>query len=209
MVMRQGPTGISSFLAHKKQTASATLSSEVVISCSETGSDLRQSNDLANMWMREVSMRKRLAFQAIAVLLLLSGTLYAQDRQGVEKTRADILANKKKIMATTLELGGHEADVFWPLYDEYQNALRPVHDRSSRLIADYLRDYETLTDEQARGLLREFLAIEREQLKLKEVYVKKFSAVLSPKKVARYFQLENKIQSVIDYDLAKKIPVVR
>ena len=154
-------------------------------------------------------MSKRLAVQAIAVLLLLSGTLYAQDQQGVEKTRADILANKKKIIATTLELGGQEADAFWALYDEYQNALRPVHDRSSRLIADYLRDYETLTDEQARVLLREFLAIEREQLRLKEAYVKKFSAVLSSKKVARYFQLENKIQSVIDYDLAKKIPVVR
>jgi hypothetical protein len=84
-----------------------------------------------------------------------------------------------------------------------------VNERSSRLIVDYLRDYETLTDEQARVMLGEFLTIERKQLELKEAYVKKFSAVLSPKKVARYFQLENKIQSVIDYDHAKKIPVVR
>ncbi len=154
-------------------------------------------------------MRTMSAALAFAALLALSGAVYAQDQQDVEKTRADILTNKKKIIAATLELRGQEAAVFWPLYEEYQNALRPVHDRSSRLIADYLRDYETLTDEQAKALLREFLNIEREQLKLKEIYVKKFSAVLSPKKVTRYFQLENKIQSVIDYDLAKKIPVVR
>jgi hypothetical protein len=154
-------------------------------------------------------MRKLLVVPAFAALLVLSAAAYAQDQQDVEKTRADILTNKKKIMAATLELRGQEAAVFWPLYEEYQNALRPVHDRSSRLIADYLRDYETLTDEQARAMLREVINIEREQLKLKEAYVKKFSAVLSPKKVARYFQLENKIQSVIDYDLAKKIPVVR
>ena len=154
-------------------------------------------------------MSKLLAVPVFAVFIVLSAAAYAQDQQDVEKTRADILENKKKIIAATLELRGQEDAVFWPLYEEYQNALRPVRDRSSRLIADYLRNYETLTDEQAKTMLREFLKIEWEQLKLKEAYVKKFSAVLPPKKVARYFQLENKIQSVIDYDLAKKIPVVR
>jgi len=154
-------------------------------------------------------MGKLLAVPVFAVFIVLSAAAYAQDQQDVEKTRADILENKKKIIAATLELRGQEDAVFWPLYEEYQNALRPVHDRSSRLIADYLRNYETLTDEQAKTMLREFLKIEWEQLKLKEAYVKKFSAVLPPKKVARYFQLENKIQSVIDYELAKKIPVVR
>ncbi|HXY53650.1 MAG TPA: hypothetical protein VEM40_03150 [Nitrospirota bacterium] len=154
-------------------------------------------------------MSKLLAVTASAALLVLSAAAYAQDQQDLEKTRADILSNKKNIIAATLELRGQENAVFWPLYEEYQNALRPVHDRSSRLIADYLRDYETLTDDQATAMLHEFLKIEREQLKLKEAYVKKFSAVLPPKQVARYFQLENKIQSVINYDLAKKIPVVR
>ena len=154
-------------------------------------------------------MRKLLAVPIFAAVLALSGTAYAQDQQDIEKTRADILTNKKKIITATLELRGQEETVFWPLYEEYQNALRPVHDRSSRLIADYLRDYDSLTDEQARAILSEFLKIERDQLKLKEAYVKKFSAVLSPKKVARYFQLENKIQLVIDYDLAKKIPIIR
>ncbi len=66
-----------------------------------------------------------------------------------------------------------------------------------------------MTDDQAKPLLAELLATEREQLRLKEAYVKKFSAVLPPKKTTRYFQLENKIQAVIDYDRAKKIPIVR
>ncbi len=154
-------------------------------------------------------MRTLVVLQAFTVLLALSTTAYAQGQQDIEKTRADILTNKKKIVAATLELNEQESAAFWPLYEEYQNALRPVHDRSSRLIADYLSAYETLTNEQARIMLREFLNIEREQLELKETYVTKFSTVLSPKKVARYFQLENKIQSVIDHDLAKKIPVVR
>ena len=154
-------------------------------------------------------MRKISMVQVIVALLIVSVSAYAQDLQDMEKTRADILANKKKIITATLDLSGQEASVFWPLYEEYQNALKPVRDRSSRLIADYLRDYSTLTDEQAKVLLREVLTIERDQLNLKEAYVKKFSAVLSQRKVARYFQLENKLQTVLDYDLAKKIPVIR
>lgn len=151
-------------------------------------------------------MRKLLM---LIMMLAISMTASAQNKQEIEKTRTDILANKKQIIKATLDLSKQESDVFWPLYEEYQNALKPVHDRSSRLIANYLRDYKTLTDEQAELLISEVLNIEREQLKLKEAYVKKFSAVLPPKKVARYFQLENKMQTVMDYDLAKKIPVVR
>jgi len=143
------------------------------------------------------------------VLFSLALTASAQDKQEIEKIRSDILANKRQIVAATLDLNKQDSSVFWPLYDEYQNALRPVQDRSSRLIAGYLRDYETLTDDQAEILIREFLGIERDLLKLKETYVKKFSGVLPPKKVARYFQIENKMQTVMDYDLAKKIPVVR
>ena len=161
------------------------------------------------IFLRGGTMRKPLRITAFTAMLVLFVAVSVQGQEDIEKARTDILANKKKIIAATLELREQEAAVFWPLYEEYQNAQRPVHDRSLRLIADYLREYETLTDEQAKIMLREVLNIEREQLRLKEIYVKKFSAVLSPKKVARYFQLENKIQSVIDYDLAKKIPVVR
>jgi hypothetical protein len=155
------------------------------------------------------SMRNLLYVTACAALLVLSSEVYPQVQKDIDTTQADILSNKKKIIAATLELQGEESNAFWPLYEEYQNALGPVRDRSSRLIADYLRDYDSLTDEQAKVMLREFLKIEWEQLRLKEIYVKKFSAVLPPKKVARYFQIENKIQSMIDYDLAKKIPVIR
>jgi len=151
-------------------------------------------------------MHKLLIFMA---LLAFSLTASAQDHQDIEKSRTDILTSKKQIIQATLDLNKQEATAFWPLYEEYQNALRPVHERSSRIIANYLRDYQTLTDEQAEILIREFLAIERDQLKLKESYVKKFGAILTPKKVARYFQLENKMQTVMDYDLAKKIPIVR
>ncbi|HXY61800.1 MAG TPA: hypothetical protein VEJ22_02595 [Nitrospirota bacterium] len=151
-------------------------------------------------------MRKLLM---LIMMLAISIMAAAQNKQDIEKTRTDILANKKQIVKATLDLNKQEADVFWPLYEEYQNALRLVHDRSSRLIANYLMDYKTLTDDQAEVLIREVLNIEREQLNLKETYVKKFSAVLPPKKVARYFQLENKMQTVLDYDLAKKIPIVR
>ena len=84
--------------------------------------------ELHHLLSMEVSMHKLLVVQALAVLLVLSGTMYAQDLQDIEKTWADILANKKKVIAATLQLSEREAAVFWPLYEEYQNALRPVYE---------------------------------------------------------------------------------
>jgi hypothetical protein len=77
------------------------------------------------------------------------------------------------------------------------------------VIGDYARNYNTLTDGKANQLLITNLALEKDLLKLRESYLAKFSAVLPQKKVARYYQLENKIQAVIRYDLADQIPLVK
>jgi hypothetical protein len=57
--------------------------------------------------------------------------------------------------------------------------------------------------------LKKNLSLENEILQLKTSYLPKFKAVLPAKKVARYYQLENKIQAVGRYDLADKIPLVK
>jgi hypothetical protein len=65
-----------------------------------------------------------------------------------------------------------------------------------------------MTDEKANKLIAEYVAIEKAEAGLKESYVPKLSKVLPPKKVARYFQVENKIRALVKYELAGEIPLV-
>ncbi len=137
--------------------------------------------------------------------------VFAQDKpkdtMGI--VRDAVKSNKQALIAVNMKLSDSEGKAFWPVYDSYQEALGKINARKGKLIADYAKDYHALSDEKGEHLLEEFLAIDEEMIKLKKSYLSKFKAVLPPKKVARYYQLENKIQAVIAFQLADRIPLVK
>ncbi|UCD58236.1 MAG: hypothetical protein JSV16_03745, partial [Candidatus Hydrogenedentota bacterium] len=83
-----------------------------------------------------------------------------------------------------------------------------LNDRASKLIRDYAESCFDLTDEEAEAMLKEFLAIEEAKLKVKTRHVKKFRRVLPPKKLARFYQAENKMDISVNYELSDVIPLV-
>jgi hypothetical protein len=65
-----------------------------------------------------------------------------------------------------------------------------------------------MTDEKAEGLIKEYFSIEESTLKLQKRWWKKFTKILPASKAARYYQLENKLDAVIDVELADQIPLI-
>ena len=149
----------------------------------------------------------------LAVLLIASLALpvLAQEKpaDNMAIVRDAIRAQKKVLIADNMQLTEAEATAFWPVYEEYQNAMKPLVDRTVKMIQDYAANYETMTDEAAGALLKEYMGIQKEQVKIKETYLPRFQKVLPMKKVARYYQIENKVRAVVDYDLADQIPLVK
>jgi hypothetical protein len=151
-----------------------------------------------------------LALAAAMVIGVVSPVL-AQDKPAdnmqilVEKLRAD----KKLLVAANMELTEAEAKGFWPLYQRYQDELFLLRARTGKLIKDYTEAYKDMSDDKARVLLDEFLTIDSLGQKLREAYLPEFRKVLPEKKVARYYQIENKIQAALYYELAKEIPLVQ
>ena len=125
--------------------------------------------------------------------------------------REKIKADKKLLVAKNMELTESEAKGFWPVYEEYQKDLTGINQRIGKLIESYAADYraKTLTDEKAKKLIDELVAIEQAEAGLKAASVPKLSKVLPPKKVARYLQIENKIRAVVKYGLAEGVPLVQ
>jgi len=123
----------------------------------------------------------------------------------LEKTRAD----KKLLVAENMELTESEAKGFWPVYDQYQDELFLLRARTARLINDYGEAYDKMTNEKAKKLVDEMVTIETLGAKLRQAYLSKFRKVLPEVKVGRYYQIENKINAVLMYELASKIPLVK
>ena len=157
-------------------------------------------------------MKKRLtAVIVFCVLFLFIVPVCAQDKPADtnQLVREKIQADKKLFVAESMQLTESEAKAFWPVYEAYQKDQMKLIDRAQGLINDYAKNYQTMTDATAKKLTDTMIAIENDRLKLRKDYLPKFRKVLSDKKVARYYQLENKIHAVVSYDMARVIPLVK
>jgi hypothetical protein len=123
----------------------------------------------------------------------------------LQKIRAD----KKLLVAENLQLTEAEAKGFWPVYSRYQDELFLLRTRTAKLITDYAAAYDQMGNDAAKKLLDEYMTIEAVGLKLRQAYLPKFRAVLPEVKVARYYQIENKIYAALVYEIAAKIPLVK
>jgi hypothetical protein len=117
-------------------------------------------------------------------------------------------ANRKAFVAINLQLSETEAAKFWPVYDRYQQDVNAVGDRLVALIEDYTKNFASLSDEKATQIVKDYLAIEADRVKVRSSYVDEFAKALSGRKLARLYQIENKMDAVIRYDLAATIPVM-
>jgi hypothetical protein len=155
-------------------------------------------------------VQSRTIFAALFALLAAWSAL-AQDKpaDNMEIVREKMRADKKLLVADAMSLTESEAKGFWPVYDGYQKDLGALNSRTIKLVQDYAASYKSMDDKTAGRLLDDYLAIERDRLALMESYRPKFLAVIPETKVARYYQIENKIRAAVNYELAAGIPLVK
>ena len=146
---------------------------------------------------------------SIAGIVLFSASLFAQTGNDYLEMARDVLKTEKKAaIAEVMQLTEAESAPFWELYNEYQGKLYLVANKRIAIIKDYADNYETLTDEKADELWLAAMAYAQEVLKLEKQYYKKFKKILPAGKAARLFQAENKIETMIDAQLALEIPLI-
>jgi hypothetical protein len=142
---------------------------------------------------------------------LLGSTAAAQDKPAdlMDVLREKVRTDKKLVVAVALELTESEAKAFWPVYGAYQSDMIAHYDRVAKLINDYGAAYQSMDDATATQLLGEFVSIESDYAAMLTKYLPRFQKVLPPRKVARYYQLENKLRGILSYQLARDIPMVK
>jgi hypothetical protein len=163
------------------------------------------------MMMKRKAGNTFLMVGLILSLLVFASTAVAQDKPAdtmqivLEKVKAD----KKLLVAENIQFTEAEAKAFWPVYEKYQAELFLIRTRTVQLIKDYAAAYQTMTDSTAKKLLDESMTIETLRLQLAKTYLPKFRKVLSDAKVVRYYQIENKINAALYYELAANIPLIK
>jgi hypothetical protein len=132
-----------------------------------------------------------------------------QTAEEMRLTREEINNTRQALVTRAMDLTPGEMQRFWPLYREYRLAASKVGDRVITLITTYADNYQNLTDQTADKLLTEFVRIEEARARLKAQYLPKFKKVLPPKKVARFYQIENKLDTALLAEMTEAIPLAR
>jgi hypothetical protein len=143
----------------------------------------------------------------LALVAGFAAPVHAQAATEVELTRAHIQKARQAIIADAMVLTEDESLVFWPAYRDYRVDMARLGDRLVKVIAEFVKTDAALNDEQANRLMVEYLDIKAKDVSVKKKYVGVFRKLLPAPKVARFFQLENKLDAIVNYDLALTIPL--
>ena len=158
-------------------------------------------------------MKMRMVFAALLLLLVaLSNVSPAQSNEAsldsyIEALRADFRADKVTIITQAMQFNDQDSKIFWPVYRKYEADLMPVNDKRVALIKTYSDKFVTMTDADAKAMIDQGLAFESSRTDLKRKYAKEFQkAGLSPLTVAKFIQLEHRLDLLVDMKIASELP---
>lgn len=156
-------------------------------------------------------IRKSLLLTIAFSILTLSPLCRAQDQKptidsAIEVARADIRADRATIITTAMNFSGKDAAAFWPIYRKYEYERSTVDDRRVAVIKEYAEKYSTLTDADAKSMAERMFDCDSRLAALKKRYFTKFNTVLPAFTVTKFFQLEHRIDLLVDMKVESSLP---
>lgn len=148
---------------------------------------------------------KKVTLTLIASLLAI--TIYAQNSY-MEIVRSTIKTEKKALIAEVMELSDAENIPFWEVYNEFDEKLYKLNTEYFAVITDFADNFDNMTNEKATELMNKATKHSVDQAKLEKTYIKKMAKVISPTKTLRFYQAMNKIQAMIDAQMAAEVPLL-
>jgi Spy/CpxP family protein refolding chaperone len=128
--------------------------------------------------------------------------------QDIEMLRANLRATRKQIMAENMTLTADEATKFWPIFDQYRQAAIKPNDARWAVIKEYAANYNTMTDAQAQDYMKRANTVDEQLLALRMKYVPVFEGVISAKKTALWYQIDRRIDLLINLQLSAAVPMI-
>lgn len=147
----------------------------------------------------------------VIAMLLFAMPSFADDLdEYIKLLKTDVKADARQIVNKGMvTFTDEEAKRFWPIYESYMAEREKFLDARLAVIMDYADNYDKMTDAKAQELLnRRF-----EQLKLRnqldEKYRPKFAEALSPRRLVRFYQIQQELEVMIELRAISQIPMMK
>ena len=145
--------------------------------------------------------------QARKLTRLPDGAIVYEDTQwpdqDIELLKSNIRSQKKQIVAANLDLTDAESEKFWPVYNRYAEDLAKIYDNKIALFQEYLENHDSMSGDQAESYLRRRAAVEEDMMQVRLKYLPEFRKVLTGRKTALFYQIDWRLDLMINLQLAQ------
>lgn len=114
----------------------------------------------------------------ILIIFFLSSTLIQAQRPD---KRAELKALKIGYLTKQLELTSSEAEVFWPIYNEFDKKMFEL--RQQKILKSRSLNIESLSDEEAIKLIDSMKESEKNKFEYENQLIEDLMKILPPKKI--------------------------
>lgn len=142
--------------------------------------------------------------QQVTVQKVISPTVTDED---IALLRKDLRAMKMQVIGQNMSLSEEQGLKFWPIYNHYVKDLQEVNNQKYALLKQYAETWSTMTDQDAMIYVRAWLEADGQAQALRLKYVPIVSQVLPGRKAATFFQLDRRLNMIIDLQLFSQIPL--
>ena len=128
--------------------------------------------------------------------------------EDIQMLRKDIRSQRKQIIAANMPLSDAEAEKFWPVYEQFVSDLVKINGTKYALIKQYVQTKGALSDTEAQAAVDQWVSVDESVAELRKKYIPQFRKVLSAKNTALFYQLDRRVQLMIDLQLASSLPLI-
>jgi hypothetical protein len=142
--------------------------------------------------------------QAVTVERIINPTVTDED---IALLRQDLRTRKMQVIGANMSLSEGEGQKFWPIYNHYVKDLQAVNDQKYALLKQYAEMWSTMSDQDALIYVRHWLEVDGQAQALRLQYVPIVSQALPGRKAATFFQLDRRLNMIVDLQLFSQIPL--
>src|SRR5215831_20625830 len=154
------------------------------------------------LWGQQPTSPVRKLTQSPRGATVYEDTQWSPD-QDIQLLKSNIRSQKKQIVAANMDLTDADAEKFWPVYNRYAADLAKIYDTKIALFQEYLENYDSMSGEQAESYLRRRAAVEQDAMQLRLQYLPEFRKVLTGREAALFYQIEWRLDLMINLQLAQ------
>ena len=140
----------------------------------------------------------------VFILLFLSGLPGLIQAQGQERMGEQIEAFKIAFFTQKLNLTSQEAEVFWPVYNEYSSELDDLRRKRNQLQQEVKREILSSDNQKLEALSDQFIALKKEENNISEKYHQKFKQVLPIRKVIMLYKAEQEFKQELLKEIQRR-----